>query len=120
MHSKFQDYLIEEIESFGEISLQELIPKFLEKNHKRQIKFPLSEYPGNYKVDAALFSTLLGELKEIMKEEKLCLYLYNHKTGEDWEDTFDLIPKSKVEAILNNKNFFVYEKGSPVIYLSTA
>lgn len=70
MHSKFQDYLIEEIESFGEISLQELIPKFLEKNHKRQIKFPLSEYPKNYKVDNASFSLLLSQLKEVIEDKK--------------------------------------------------
>jgi len=119
MKSCFQKYIVEELDSFGEFNLQEVVPKFLEKNKNQELLFPLSDYQDNYKIDKDDFSSLLSELKELIKDNNLCFYRYNNKDGEDWEETFDLITEKEVLNILTNKEYYIYKKDNPIIYLST-
>lgn len=118
LYTKFQNYVLREIEESGEIQFTFLIPDFKELELGIEARLPYTDYKENFIINDNNFIELRRQLKEVMKNKNLGLAKYlDNKTSRNWEDCHYIFDKGSMEKFLSKKeNWIFFERNDNSLY----
>ena len=115
MYSKFQTYVLEEIDEVGECTFLLLVPRFLmDVKGKKPVSESIFE-SENYKISDSDFNDLQKQTKELFEKFDLGLYLHTPnkmKNPKIWENCFTLLTEKETSEFLSKRENWIWKPGS--------
>ena len=122
MYSKFQKFIIEELEELGEVAFAFIIPYFLKSERNIKLKSPIFEHAENYFISDGDFKIVQNQVLELFSDKGLSLYKYKENIRGQviakWEDGFTELTNEECEDVLRLKENWLNGKGNPAYFIA--